>query len=635
MTEKIEAWLRVRDGARFQQDMKGAAKSIRNLANEGQKVSAAGRMVQSSWQSASDLLASTWKWAKRVGVGIGIAGVAAAKFGLSFNATMEQNQIAFTYFLGSAEKAKAYMKDLFDLAAQTPFEFTNLASAAKQMIAFGFSAGEAYENLKSIGNAVSALGTGQEGINRIVLALGQMKAAGVVQGDELRQFQEAGINVYKYLEKAGLITKADIGQIGDMHLDATKAISAIMAGMNKDFEGMTDVQAKSWKGLISTIRDYAGQTLGVITMPLFNLGRKRVLPAVRDLLSEVTAIFQMPMPLDWKIERSQAAIKRRLGPLWEDLMKWWKTNKVNEKLGKAFEDVMSYLANKAAAAAPHVVELFIRGWLAAGAWGKLIVIGFLLKKMGAFKIAGDIVGSWFSTHFSTKAGQEIPAELNGKKGAMGGKLKGFGRWMGRTIGVAAAAMIAKMVWDEAMGNLGSQIESAGNGMRAEDRDSDVGFVRGKVKDVGSWEKKMGLKPGQLLNAMGITRSNKELAWLYRAGDPSLTATAKKQAKDYLLDHPGKVKVKGLPAMATGGWVQSSGFSMVGARDDELAYLAKGSRVQSMKGAKIRTPSAGGTQPISMEGILNGGKGRDIVLKVNGREIARATAEDTDDQLARR
>jgi hypothetical protein len=43
-----------------------------------------------------------------------------------------------------------------------------------------------------------------------VLALGQLKVKGVVHGDELLQFQEAGINVYKYLQQAGLITQKDM-----------------------------------------------------------------------------------------------------------------------------------------------------------------------------------------------------------------------------------------------------------------------------------------------------------------------------------------------------------------------------------------------------------------------------------------
>ncbi|MGH6642881.1 MAG: tape measure protein, partial [Bradyrhizobium sp.] len=177
---------------------------------------------------------------------------------------------------------------LYKLAATTPFEFQDVSAAAKQLLAFGFSSKEAIADLKNIGDTASGLGTGTDGINRMVIALGQMKTAGVVQGDELRQFQEAGVNVYKYMIKAGLITKADIGQIGDMHIDAGAAIKAIMDGMQRDFGGMSKAQSKTWKGQLSTMRDYARQAFGAITKPLFDLGRNKVFPAINDQLIKIS-----------------------------------------------------------------------------------------------------------------------------------------------------------------------------------------------------------------------------------------------------------------------------------------------------------------------------------------------------------
>src|SRR4051812_22438274 len=50
-------------------------------------------------------------------MGIGI------RAGIQFNATMEQQQVAFTQFLGSAKAAKTYLGELFEIAKKTPFEF--------------------------------------------------------------------------------------------------------------------------------------------------------------------------------------------------------------------------------------------------------------------------------------------------------------------------------------------------------------------------------------------------------------------------------------------------------------------------------------------------------------------------------
>src|SRR6266508_507657 len=56
------------------------------------------------------------------GLGIGLvtglaaAGTAAAVFGIKAAASMEQSQIAFTNMLGSADKAKTFLKELQDFA---------------------------------------------------------------------------------------------------------------------------------------------------------------------------------------------------------------------------------------------------------------------------------------------------------------------------------------------------------------------------------------------------------------------------------------------------------------------------------------------------------------------------------------
>jgi tape measure domain-containing protein len=253
------------------------------------------------------------KWGKRAAVGLGagltVALVKAGKAGLNFNANMEQNTVAFKHFLGSTKAATKYLGQLYKLAATTPFEFQDVAAASKQLLAFGFTSKETIANLKNIGDAASGLGTGTEGINRMVLALGQMKVAGVVQGDELRQFQEAGINVYKYMEKAGLITKDDIGQIGQLHIDSAKAIKAIMDGMQRDFGGMSKAQSKTWAGQLSTMKDYAAQAFGAITKPLFDIGRTKVFPKINAELQKISK-----WAADGGVERAIDNWKKKLKP---------------------------------------------------------------------------------------------------------------------------------------------------------------------------------------------------------------------------------------------------------------------------------------------------------------------------------
>ena len=53
--------------------------------------------------------------------------------------------------------------------------------------------------LRSIGDASAAAGKGKEGIDRIALALGQMRAKGKVPSEEMRQLTEANIEAWDIL----------------------------------------------------------------------------------------------------------------------------------------------------------------------------------------------------------------------------------------------------------------------------------------------------------------------------------------------------------------------------------------------------------------------------------------------------
>lgn len=286
--ETLEVLIRMRGGRVAAAEVRGVTTQVEGLTRATERQSLASKAAAGTANATRRAWSGMVVPALKIGGGLAaLTAAGTAWVGLNFDSTMEQNTVSFTHFLGSTKAAHKYLDQLYNLAATTPFEFKDVAVATKQMLAFGFGAQESISNLRTIGDAASGLGTGTEGINRMVLALGQMKVAGVVQGDELRQFQEAGINVYKYMEDAGLITKADIGQIGQMHIDAGKAIHSIMVGMQKDFGGLSANQAKTWQGQLSTMKDYASQAAGALVQPLFDLGRSRVLPSINRTLQGV------------------------------------------------------------------------------------------------------------------------------------------------------------------------------------------------------------------------------------------------------------------------------------------------------------------------------------------------------------
>lgn len=226
------------------------AQSIENAWNR------AGSKVQNVTRSMEGAVIRYAKY------GLLAAGAAAVGFGMKsiqMAGQMEQSKIAFTTMLGSAKKAGDYLKQLKAFAASTPFEFMDLQDAAKRMMAYGFAAKSVLPMLTNIGDATSGLGTGKEGMNSIILALGQMKAIGKVRQGEITQLAGEGVGALEMLSKALGKTKAQVMDMASKgQISADVGIKAIMAGMHGKFGGLMAKQSASLLGIWSNFRDKLG-----------------------------------------------------------------------------------------------------------------------------------------------------------------------------------------------------------------------------------------------------------------------------------------------------------------------------------------------------------------------------------------
>lgn len=189
------------------------------------------------------------------------AGTAATTFGLKSAADFEQTRIGIENMLGSADKARALLGDISKFAAQTPFEFPELAQATKQLIAFGFSGEDAFNTMKQLGDVSAAVGAP---INDLAYLMGTLRTQGRAFTVDIRQFAQRGIPIYEYLAKvlktnekaiSGMIEEGKIG-----FPEVQKAFAAMTAEGGKFYKTM-DKQSASLSGQFSTLKDNLGQTL--------------------------------------------------------------------------------------------------------------------------------------------------------------------------------------------------------------------------------------------------------------------------------------------------------------------------------------------------------------------------------------
>ena len=224
------------------------------------KVKAAEQEADAAQKARAEHAATLRQQMGEVGMGLMAAGAGAlfaAKGMLDLAGNMQQAKIGFTTLLGSASAADKMVRDLATFAAQTPFEFTGLQQTAKLMLAFGFEAKAIIPSLRTLGDAMSALGGGGEAMDRVVRQIGQIKTKGRAMGEELVVIAEAGIPVYQILAEELNLTGAEVAKIGEKGIKADVAIQALMRGLDKRFGGGMAAQAGTWQQVLSNLIDTA------------------------------------------------------------------------------------------------------------------------------------------------------------------------------------------------------------------------------------------------------------------------------------------------------------------------------------------------------------------------------------------
>lgn len=199
-----------------------------------------------------------------------LAGITGASLlggaGIKTAAELEQSRIGFETMLGSTQKADKFLAQIKSTAAKTPFELPGLTQSAQKLLAFGFDVKDVIPTLTTLGDAASGLGVGQEGLDRITMAVGQMQAKGKVSSEELLQLTESGIPALKILANEYGVTTAKMQEdVTKGVVKTEKAIPALLKGIREGssgaagetakFGGLMEKQSQSMTGLFSTLKD--------------------------------------------------------------------------------------------------------------------------------------------------------------------------------------------------------------------------------------------------------------------------------------------------------------------------------------------------------------------------------------------
>lgn len=173
----------------------------------------------------------------------------------------ELSERSLEAILQNKTKADEIFNKTVELAVKSPFRIKDLVDYTRQLSAYRIESDKLYDTTKRLADVSAGLGVD---MGRLILAYGQVKAAAYLRGSEVRQFTEAGINIYRELQDYFKEVKGEAyttAQIVDMiskrkvTFEDVEAIFQRMTDKGGTFYNMQEVQAETLQGKISNLKD--------------------------------------------------------------------------------------------------------------------------------------------------------------------------------------------------------------------------------------------------------------------------------------------------------------------------------------------------------------------------------------------
>lgn len=160
-----------------------------------------------------------------------------------------------TMMKGNKQMAGALETQLMTLAKTTPFELTEIQASTKQLLAYGFRAGEVVNTMKTLGDVSAGIGAP---LGDIAYLYGTLKTSGRVTLMDLRQFAGRGIPIYETLAKRLKTTTNEINNMVSAGKIGFKDIEGAFSDMTKQggqFFNLMEDQSKTVGGKLSNLSD--------------------------------------------------------------------------------------------------------------------------------------------------------------------------------------------------------------------------------------------------------------------------------------------------------------------------------------------------------------------------------------------
>ena len=169
------------------------------IARHTQNLNEAGVSSRNLSEQTSYMSSYISRWAQRMAFAFSINTVQGFVEQIAaVRGQFELSQRSLEAILQNKPKADEIFNKTVELAVKSPFRIKDLVDYTRQLSAYRIESDKLYDTTKRLADVSAGLGVD---MGRLILAYGQVKAAAYLRGTEVRQFTEAGINMYGELQQ--------------------------------------------------------------------------------------------------------------------------------------------------------------------------------------------------------------------------------------------------------------------------------------------------------------------------------------------------------------------------------------------------------------------------------------------------
>ena len=199
---------------------------------------------------------------QRMGVYLGLRQITGMLRSIKdITAEFEMQRVALGALIQDSHQANVIFGQIKAAAVESPYQIKELVTYTKQLAAYGVEQNKLFGTVMQYADVAAGLGAD---MSRIILAMGQIRAASVLKGTELRQLTELGIPMVDLLSKKLTELKGEFVSAGEVFsMISDKAISFRMVEEIFDdltsaggrFYNMQQKQAETLQGQWNNMKD--------------------------------------------------------------------------------------------------------------------------------------------------------------------------------------------------------------------------------------------------------------------------------------------------------------------------------------------------------------------------------------------